>query len=72
MFENRNIVVLKTNFVLFLSAGSVHHLTRGNQQDGLHQFHLTARGRTLWGAVLMSRRGKADQILGMSHPTFMG
>lgn len=27
MFENCNIVVLKTNFVLFLSAGTVHHLT---------------------------------------------
>lgn len=40
MFENRNIVVLKTNFVLFLSAGTEQRLTRGNQQDGLHQFHL--------------------------------
>lgn len=40
MFENRNIVVLKTNFVLFLSAGAEHRLTRGSQQDGLHQFHL--------------------------------
>lgn len=70
MFENRNIVVLKTNFVLFLSAGTEHCLTREISKMDYISFIYSQRKDAV-GAVLMSRRGKADQILGMSHPAFM-